>query len=292
MPAEASGIKRLSPAQWTGGAAVGLWLALLPIDVAWAALPPAAFILLCAAASFRPRSSFFLPVISCGRKDNATVALTFDDGPDPLTTPALLDLLAEHGVRATFFVAGRAAERHPDLIRAILSRGHTVGNHSYSHTPLLMLQPSQRLFLEIADAQDVLEKQGIRPLAFRPPVGLTNPKLRPALSRFGMICVTFSCRAYDRGNRRIRDLAAKVLRKVKAGDIILLHDVRPTDPGDIPVWLREVEAILAGLGRIGLAVAPLEDLIGRPVMATPDQGTGGCRDDAANSGGTDRFGAS
>jgi len=267
MKADASRVKKRSPAQWTGFAAIGLSAGLSPFNATWAALPLGMFVFLCAAASFMPRSSFFLPVISRGQTGKNAVALTFDDGPDPLTTPALLDMLAGCGVRATFFVSGRAAQGHPDLIRSILSQGHLVGNHSYNHSPFLMLRRYKPLCLEIAAAQDILEKQGIRSFAFRPPVGLTNPKLGPILSGLGMVCVTFSCRAYDRGNRQIRGLAGKILSGVKPDDIILLHDVRPSKVDEIPFWLGEVEAILTGLNRRGLAVLPLDELIGRPVMA-------------------------
>jgi peptidoglycan/xylan/chitin deacetylase (PgdA/CDA1 family) len=154
------------------------------------------------------------------------------------------------------------------LVNAILSRGHLIGNHSYSHSPYLMLRSYRKLFQEVAGAQDMIKQFGILPLAFRPPVGLTNPKLGPVLSRLGMVCITFSCRAYDRGNRQIRGLARKILKKVRPDDIILLHDVRPSKIGDIPHWLNEVESILSGLTKRGFSVLPLDELIGRPVMTS------------------------
>lgn len=266
MSPDTNEIKTVSPAQKTGLAAIGLSAVLFPFSATWAAVPLVIFVFLCVAASFSPTSSFFLPVISRGNTGRKAVALTFDDGPDPLTTPQLLDALTRHGMKATFFVSGQSAERYPEWIDLILSRGHLLGNHSYSHSPFLMLCSFEKLFLEIATAQDIFEKLGILPFAFRPPVGLTNPKLALVLSQLGMICVTFSCRAYDRGNRQIQGMAGKILKKVRPDDIILLHDVRPSKIDDIPYWLQEVESILTGLTGEGFSVLPLNELVGRPVM--------------------------
>jgi len=189
-----------------------------------------------------------------------------DDGPDPATTPALLDLLAKYGARATFFVTGLNVVAHPDLIRAILSRGHAIGNHSYGHSPLLMLKSGSTLRGEIASAQAVLGAFDIAPLAFRPPVGITNPRLWRALLEAGMYCVNFSCRAFDAGNRRLKGLSKNILGKARSGDIILLHDVSPGSGFDAGAWTDEIEAILAGLKKKGLGILPLSEIIGRPVM--------------------------
>lgn len=256
-----------SPALKTGLAAIGISAVLFPFDAIWAALPLVLFIFRCAAASLSPRSCFFLPVISRGHTGRKSVALTFDDGPDPLTTPKLLDLLAGHGMKATFFVSGQRAQRHPECIESILSQGHLIGNHSYSHMPFLMLHHFERIRQEINAAQEIFKKFNILPFAFRPPVGLTNPKLGPILSQLDMICVTFSCRAYDRGNRHILGMAHKILKKVKPDDIILLHDIRPPKTHDIEHWLDEMGFLLTGLTRSGFSVLPLDEIIGRPVMA-------------------------
>jgi peptidoglycan/xylan/chitin deacetylase (PgdA/CDA1 family) len=255
-----------SPAWRAGFAAIGLSAVLFPLNTIVAALPLVVYIVLCIAASLSPRSCFFLPVISRGQTGKRAVALTFDDGPDPLTTSHLLDLLARHGMKATFFVSGMGAQRYPEWIESILSHGHLIGNHSYSHNPCLMFYGYRKLYREVATAQDILKKYGVLPVAFRPPVGLSNPKLGPILLQLDMICVTFSCRAYDRGNRRIRGMAAKILNKVRSDDIVLLHDVRPSKADDVHYWLSEIESILCGLTQRGFSVLPLDELIGRPVM--------------------------
>ncbi len=197
----------LSPVHWAGFAALAVSGGLLFILPEIAAVPLGLFLLFCLVAPFLPEAGFFLPVISKGVGREREVALTFDDGPDPAVTPILLDLLERHRLPAAFFVAGMNAERYPELIRQILQQGHVVGNHSYHHDPLLMLRSRARLVDEVVRAQSVLARFGIRPLAFRPPVGITNPRLPGVLRELGMECITFSCRAGDFGNRRIRGLA-------------------------------------------------------------------------------------
>ena len=258
--------KVLSPAYIVGIVAFALSGVLFFVRPDLAALPLGLFVLLCLAAPFLPRVGFFLPVISRGGGEGNAVALTFDDGPDPAVTPLLLDLLDRYRLTAAFFVTGQNTEQYPMLVREILRRGHDVGNHSYRHDPLLMLRSRARLADEIARSQDLLAPFGIRPLAFRPPVGVTNPRLAGILRELRMECVTFDCRACDFGNRRIGGLARTILRKVRPGAIVLLHDVSPPGAGRIAEWLAAVEEIIRGLGERGYAIVPLPDLIGRAVM--------------------------
>ncbi|MBN2159522.1 MAG: polysaccharide deacetylase family protein [Spirochaetes bacterium] len=255
----------LAPAHLAGLGAFQTALVLAFIDIRLAALPLALFLLLCFAAPFFPRFSFYLPIVHRGSRDSRSVALTFDDGPDPAATPALLDLLAKHGVPAAFFITGQRASRHPDLVRMILSRGHAVCNHSYNHSPFLMLRGIGRLREEINRTQVLCARFGILPLAFRPPVGITNPRLWRALLEAGMFCVNFSRRGRDAGNRRIRHLSKKIVGRARPGDIILLHDSAPGG-FDADRWLNEIESIITGLSDRDLGILPLDRLIGRPVM--------------------------
>jgi len=255
----------LSPAHFVALGAFQLYTVFLFINITLAPLPLLIFILICCVAPLFPRLSFFLPIISRGTKKAKGVAITFDDGPDPEVTPLLLDLLAQHGVTATFFVTGARAERYPHIMKAILAGGHTVGNHSYSHSPFLMLQSRNTLRREIASAQKIFLQFGIVPLAFRPPVGITNSRLWRALLENGMFCVNFSLRAADFGNRRIKRLADKLLSKVVPGDIILLHDVAPPQ-GDVTFLLREFSSLIDGLKKSGIDILPLSQLIGKEIM--------------------------
>jgi len=250
----------------TGLAAFVLALIMAFVKIEWAAAPLSVFLLFCLAAPFYPCLGFYLPIVSRGNVDAPAVAVTFDDGPDPITTGPLLNLLKRHAVKAAFFVTGVNAEKNGDLIEEILAQGHDIGNHSYRHDPFLMLRSYGTLAREIDAAQTVLHRFGISPVAFRPPVGITSPKLADVLKDKGLYCLTFSCRANDFGNRRIHGLAGKILRKVKPNDIILLHDVQPRSDRDADLWLHEVDDILSGLKHKGLQVRPLAELIGKPIM--------------------------
>lgn len=254
----------VSPAEKAGTGAFLLAGLLLPFDLHLTTIPLTAFLILCMAAPFFPGFNFFLPVISRGGRDSDAVALTFDDGPDPVSTPELLRLLARHRVSATFFVTGRKAEQYPDLIREMLDRGHTIGNHTCTHDNLVMLKREAVLMREIASTQDVLKSFGIVPLAFRPPVGIVSPRLAPVLQECGMYALNFSRRGGDFGNRRLRHLSRRLVRRVRSGDIVALHDVRPVYQ-DVRVWLLEVERLLDGIRRKGLKIIPLAELIGQPV---------------------------
>ena len=108
-----------------------------------------------------------------------------------------------------------------------MAHGHSIGNHSYKHDPLLMLRKRKTVFKEISKCQNILQKYGIITFAFRPPAGIMNPRLRKVLLDLNMYCINWSCRAFDAGNRKINRLAKKILKKVKADDIVLLHDVNP-----------------------------------------------------------------
>jgi len=256
------------PAHVAGIAILTIAAIVFFIQPAAAAVIAFLYIVLCVAASFFPATNFFGSVISRGGTGENLVALTFDDGPAEPTTRHILDLLDKYSMPATFFVTGSNAARHPVLIREIIARGHTIGNHSFHHDPFLMLKSSAKIFREISSAQDTLQKTGVQTIAFRPPVGIVNPKLMQILEKMQLKCITFSCRAADAGNRRVKDISRKILEKVKADDIILLHDVPPQRQEDQKILIAEIESLLAGLAGKGLAVAPLAVLIGMEVNKT------------------------
>jgi peptidoglycan/xylan/chitin deacetylase (PgdA/CDA1 family) len=258
--------REISPAEKIGIAAMLLALGLSIVSPALAVIPLVLFLLLCLGAPFFPEFSFFLPIISRGRPGTKKVALTFDDGPCPESTPVLLDLLDRYNFSATFFVVGKQVKKHPELLQQILARGHSIGNHSLRHDNLLMLRGPKALRKDIHATQEIVRKFEVRPLVFRPPVGITNPHLGRVLAAEGLIAIGYSCRALDRGNRNINNLSGKIRGKLKPGDIIMLHDLPPHQDRMMAQWKEELEQLFTSLHN-DYGVIPLDQLIGQPVMA-------------------------
>ncbi|MCJ7771980.1 MAG: polysaccharide deacetylase family protein, partial [Desulfobacterales bacterium] len=153
-----------------------------------------------------------------------------------------------------------------ELIKIILSNGHSIGNHTYSHDNFIMLKSMRRLRNEIEMAQDTFKKQGFVPFVFRPPVGITNPKLNKILDMNSLYCVNYSRRAFDAGNRRIKNLSKKILKRISPNDIIMLHDTLPKKENDLTGFLKEIEKIIAGILDKDLTILSLSECVGRPVM--------------------------
>jgi peptidoglycan-N-acetylglucosamine deacetylase len=261
----------------SAGERIGCWSFLLAIllafvDIRLSLMVLAGFVVMCIAAPFFPGSNFYLPVVSRGSSGRKAVALTFDDGPDPQTTPQLLRLLKKHRVAGTFFVNGRKAGLYPHLIEEILNHGHCVANHSYNHDVFMAFRCKRTVIRDIEAVQEVLRRHGIAPLAFRPPVGITSPRLREVLQTKGMFAVNFSCRARDGGNRWLRHLSQKILRRLRPDDIVLLHDIAPRSAALLSLWVEEIDRVLEGIRTKGLFVLPLAELIGRPVMIKTAEG--------------------
>jgi len=173
------------------------------------------------------------------------VWLTIDDGPDPEDNPRILELLAARGARATFFVIGEKAERHPVLIREIAAAGHEVAHHTHTH-PLATFWCASpaRVGRELDRALAVLLGCGVVPTRYRPPAGIKNPWLAPALRARGLTGVGWSARGLERMHTDPEAVATRVLDGLAPGAILLLHE----GPG-IPATIR-VHAIRRVLERL------------------------------------------
>lgn len=251
-------------AEKTGIFALGAAGLLFFFSPALATVPLVLFLVLCCTAPFCPQYGYFLPIISRGQAGTEGVALTFDDGPSPASTPVVLKLLDRYKLPATFFVVGEKAAKYPELIAEILAQGHTVGNHSWRHDNFLALRNPEVIRKDIRATQEILQANGIQPHVFRPPVCITSPRLVKPLADEGLVTVTFSCRAFDRGNRDITNLAEKILTRLQPGNIILLHDLPPHQQA-LDYWQKELDFLLQMLARDYNIVA-LEQVIGCPVM--------------------------
>ena len=173
-----------------------------------------------------PSSQFFVPVVSRLATGERIVALTFDDGPDPVFTPRILDVLGAHGARATFFVLGDRAARYPEVIRRMHREGHTVGTHTQHHRLRFHFGSPRYVQREIEDAVAVVA--GIlpaRPALFRPPQGLRTPNFVSGWRRTsGLVCVTWSVRGLDSLATTAEAIVARVVRRLEPGAIVTLHD--------------------------------------------------------------------
>ena len=203
------------------------------------------------------RLDFFCPAICSGKKGGMRVAITFDDGPDPEATPAVLHVLDRNALKAAFFCKGQKVLRYPDIARRIVAEGHIIANHTAHHFWWTNFLRGDGLGREINGAQKAIrETTGKIPAFFRPPAGLTNPHLAKVLSASGLTCVGWDVRPLD--TRRTKDKVVKVIAdKVRDGSIILLHDVGKS-PQEATALL---EKVVGALMSKGYTVSPLEQLL-------------------------------
>lgn len=190
------------------------------------------------------------------------VALTFDDGPHPVYTPRLLELLAAHRVRATFFLIGRHAEQHPEVVREIVRTGHDLGSHTYHHRHLWGLDPI-RTRAEILRGHRAVEAVAAHPVRFfRPPWGAMNLAALAICRAAGIVPVLWSVRAEGYFARPpAAAMAREVVRRSHPGAIVNLHD-RGGFPDTPERVLQALPAMIAGLRARGLEPVPLRELLG------------------------------
>lgn len=153
------------------------------------------------------------------------VSITFDDGPNAEFTPKALDLLKKYQAKATFFLIGSKAETHPNLVKKIIEEGHSIGNHSYSHSNRFGFFSSKKIVSELEKTDAVLQSIiGKRPKLFRPPYGVTNPNIKKALTKTGHYSIGWSKRSLDTTKLSEDKIFNRITSKLQKGDIILLHD--------------------------------------------------------------------
>jgi peptidoglycan/xylan/chitin deacetylase (PgdA/CDA1 family) len=199
-----------------------------------------------------PNCQWFGPVMRSFKTDKAEVWLTIDDGPSPAHTVALLDLLDRFNARATFFVIGSHAEKYPHLLTEILSRGHEIANHTYSHpSGSFWIAGPRRIAAEIDLCAELLRGGEDRPLCyFRAPAGLKNLFVAPELERRRLLLVGWEIRGLDTVRRDPVGIARRILRAAKPGAIILLHEGHRV--ANAPEFNpRCVELTLSGLAEQG-----------------------------------------
>ncbi|MEV6310654.1 polysaccharide deacetylase family protein [Streptomyces sp. NPDC051840] len=194
-----------------------------------------------------------------GRADH--VALTFDDGPDPASTPHFLRLLDAHGVRATFFLVGTSLTRHPELGRTLVAAGHEVAVHGWHHSRPWSPHPSRDLREVTRTAEAVRRVCGTDPQWYRPPYGILTGGRLAAARRAGLRPVLWSAWGHDwTGDADARSVGASVLKDLRAGATVLLHDADNwSAPGAWRATLEALPGLLAACRERGLSVGPLAE---------------------------------
>lgn len=224
---------------------------------------PALLLLLLADGVLRPGSSVLYPTLRRGPRDRPRVALSFDDGPDPEVTPAVLDALAAHGARATFFAIGRAIDAHPELARRLVAEGHELANHSWSHSRWgsFAMPRAQGAEIERGErAVAAIAGTGGSPL-YRAPFGVKSPPFTEAARARRLTLVAWSLHSRDTFGAEPKRVAARVLRRIRPGDIVLLHDGHDRPGRHRTGCAHAVPLILAGLRERGLECVTVSDLL-------------------------------
>jgi peptidoglycan/xylan/chitin deacetylase (PgdA/CDA1 family) len=192
-----------------GWIVVGIWLIYLPLF---------------ACGIILIQMNFFTRAICHAKAGGMKVALTFDDGPDPASTPALLDWLAQHQIPATFFCIGRNVEANPELTARIVTDGHLIGNHSYHHPWFISLLWNPWLARELIRAQNAIQRAtGVTPKYFRPPSGTTSPHFPRALRNTALTLIGWDVRSLDTVGTADQAIT-RIRRLTSDGSIIVLHD--------------------------------------------------------------------
>jgi peptidoglycan/xylan/chitin deacetylase (PgdA/CDA1 family) len=235
-------------------------VAMGPLPMVVSALAITAYVAILLCGVFFLRLGMFVDVMSRGPEGARGVALTFDDGPSPRSTPKILDLLDDAKAKATFFVIGRKAEAHPDLVREILRRGHAVALHGYAHDRLFSLKRAGYVRDDLTKAIRVLtEITGDKPILFRPPIGHTNPTIARVVKELGLEVIGWNVRALDGvAAADPRRVAARVKRGLEDGAIVLMHDAAEREDRT-PASVEALPSILDAMAAKNLEGVRVDD---------------------------------
>lgn len=152
------------------------------------------------------------------------IALTFDDGPHEKTIE-ILDLLTKYNAKATFFCIGKQIEKHPEIVEKIFTDGHTIGNHSYSHSNWNGFFSTQKIVSEIEQTNGLITSfTNKKNRLFRPPFGVTNPNIAKAISKTNQTAIGWNIRSLDTVIKNENSILERIKKRVQPGSIVLLHD--------------------------------------------------------------------
>lgn len=194
-------------------------------------------------ASYSIQSGVYVKTFCRRKTTERTVVLTFDDGPDSIQTPLILDLLKQRKATATFFCIGQKVAGNEAIIRRMVDEGHTIGNHAYSHHWHFPLLKTSGMTADLKRCESLLENTINREVKwFRPPFGVTNPTLAKAVSTLNYQTIGWNIRTFDTQNISPERIVRRVRKKLKPGSILLLHDRMPNSEVLLEKILNLLEA--------------------------------------------------
>lgn len=188
-------------------------------------IPLVCFKLLIIWGSANIQSNFYLKALNKADTQKKEIAITFDDGPNAVFTPKILNVLANEGATAIFFVIGKNIKGNEELLKKISSAGHTIGGHSFSHGFMIDFKSKNGFIKEIVQTNDLIQNTiGKRPRLFRPPYGVTTPNIASAVNTLKQDVIGWNVRSLDTTNDHAEKIMERIKNGIKPGSILLFHD--------------------------------------------------------------------
>lgn len=211
--------------------------------------------------SYYVGSNFFMRVICQANTGDKKIALTFDDGPAANYTAGVLDILEKYKVPAAFFCIGNRIHQNETLVNAIRTRGHIIGNHSYSHHWFFDFFTREKMLSDLKNMDEAVQhSMGKKPLLFRPPYGVTTPAMKRVMKEGNYTAVGWNVRSMDTVIKNEQKLFNRVTERIRPGSIILFHDTSATTLNALPGIIENA------LGR-GYTFERLDKLLNLPAYA-------------------------
>jgi peptidoglycan-N-acetylglucosamine deacetylase len=204
---------------------IGLLGTFFDVSLAWLLLPGGSFLMLLIYGSASIQSNFFITAHCYTKNTEKQIAISFDDGPNPEFTPQVLRALAQYNATATFFVIGKNISGNENILKQIDAAGHSIGNHSYTHSVFIDFKSEQGLIEELTrTTESVLSVIDKRMTLFRPPYGVITPSLAKTVSLLDYRVIGWSVRSFDTTSNSADAIAQRVQSQIQSGAIILFHD--------------------------------------------------------------------